>query len=227
MVEHKIRTLFLSYPEVLYGFTQTAYSEYASAYRSALVFAVPYGEQLTIETYSEAAFERGVRQARGVVDEIVSKLQTILKAEGVPYFVPTVAQSSEVELRAPFSFKDAAIHAGLGWMGKNDVVITSRYGPRVRLSAVLIDAPFAYGKALLHSQCPKQCARCVDACPHNALHGVQWSPDACRSDLIDYQLCNQKRSLFLKTHGRKSACGLCLVACPFGAGALAAPPRNA
>ena len=53
MVEKNIRDIFLKYPEVIYGFTNIAYSEYSNTYKSALVFAVPYGEQRTIETYSE------------------------------------------------------------------------------------------------------------------------------------------------------------------------------
>lgn len=58
MVEMNIHNIFLKYPEVIYGFTNIAYNEYASIYKSALVFAVPYGEQLTIETYSEEKFKR-------------------------------------------------------------------------------------------------------------------------------------------------------------------------
>lgn len=46
MVEKNIRNIFLKYPEVIYGFTDIAYSEYASTYKSALVFAVPYGNSL-------------------------------------------------------------------------------------------------------------------------------------------------------------------------------------
>ena len=57
MVEKNIRNIFLEYPEVIYGFTNIAYSEYASTYKSALVFAIPYGEELTIETYSEKIYE--------------------------------------------------------------------------------------------------------------------------------------------------------------------------
>lgn len=64
MVENKIRNVFLEYPEIIYGFTDIAYSAYASTYRSALVFAVPYGEQLTIETYSEEKFEKGIQDAK-------------------------------------------------------------------------------------------------------------------------------------------------------------------
>ena len=36
-------------------------------------------------------------------------------------------------------------------------------------------------------------------------------------EIIDYHLCNQKRSTYIKSHGRKNACGLCMVVCPFGA----------
>ena len=123
---------------------------------------------------------------------------------------------SEADLEAPFSFKFAAVNAGLGWIGKNDVIITEKYGPRVRLSAILINEQFEYGNKILMSNCPENCKKCVEVCPYHALHGVQWNIDAFRSEIIDYSLCNEKRSIYLKTHGRKNACGLCMAVCPFG-----------
>lgn len=104
----------------------------------------------------------------------------------------------------------------LGWIGKNDVVITEKYGPRVRLSAILINQEFVYGKKISQSRCPENCKKCFDVCPHKALHDVQWNIDSLRSDIIDYRLCNEKRSLYIQAHGRKNACGLCMVVCPFG-----------
>ncbi len=78
MVEKNIRNIFLEYPKVIYGFTSIAYSEYASTYKSALVFAVPYGEQLTIETYSEEKFEKGIQDAKKVLEKILTQLQKCL-----------------------------------------------------------------------------------------------------------------------------------------------------
>ena len=75
MIEKNIRNIFLKYPEVIYGFTDIAYSEYANTYKYALVFAVPYGEQLTIETYSEEKFEKGIQDAKKKLEEILAKLQ--------------------------------------------------------------------------------------------------------------------------------------------------------
>ena len=140
----------------------------------------------------------------------------MLDEYNVKYYIPPVAQNNEVDLIAPFSFKFAAVNAGLGWIGKNDVVITEKYGPRVRLSVILINEMFVYGNKILKSNCPENCKKCIDVCPHKALHNVQWNINSLRSDIIDYRLCNEKRSLYLKTHGRKNACGLCMAACPFG-----------
>ena len=39
-IEKNIRNIFLDYPEVIYGFTNIAYSKYASTYKSALVIVL-------------------------------------------------------------------------------------------------------------------------------------------------------------------------------------------
>lgn len=216
MIEGKIRHIFTGYPDALYGFTNISYSPYAAEYKSALVFAVPYGEQLTIKNYTEESFDKGIQDAKRVLEGILVKIEAALFEEKVSYYIPPVAQTSEEELAAPFSFKYAAAHAGLGWIGKNDVVITEKYGPRVRLSAVLIDSTFTYGPAITESHCPDLCEKCVKICPYHALHNVKWDINKLRSDIIDYKLCNQKRSLYIEKHGRKNACGLCMAVCPFG-----------
>ena len=216
MIEEKIRQLFLQYPNVIYGFTSISYSPYASKYKSALVLAVPYGEQLTVQNYTEEKFEKGIQEARRVIDEIQLKLEEILYELKVLYYIPLMAQNNDKEFVAPFSYKYAAVNAGLGWIGKNDVVVTEKYGPRIRLSAVLIDHEFTYGQKIVESKCPAACKKCVDICPYHALHNVMWNIDTMRNDIIDYRLCNQKRSLYIEKHGRKNACGHCMVACPFG-----------
>ena len=215
-MQRAIEGLLADYPDVLYGFADISYSPYGRDYSTALVFAVPYGEQLTLETYSEARFEAGIRAARDRLEAIVARLEALLRARGAKYWAPPVAQDSEETLLAPFSFKYAAVRAGLGWIGRNDVVITRRYGPRVRLSAILIDARLDCGTPILESGCPEDCRRCVDACPCSALKDRRWTIDARRADIIDYHRCNRMRSAFIERLGRKNACGLCMVACPFG-----------
>lgn len=216
MLMCKLQQIFSLTPEVLYACTDISYSPFAQKYRSALVFAVPYEEQLTLERYTEERFENSICNAKRKLEEILGKIERLLSEESVKYYIPPVAQQNEEELEAVFSFKYAAVNAGLGWIGKNDVLITEKYGPRVRLSAVLIDAALENGVKIAESRCPADCTKCIDICPPKALTGNIWNISAKRSDLIDYRLCNRKRSDYIKDHGRKNACGLCMVVCPVG-----------
>lgn len=215
-LQNAIADLFALYPDVLYGFTDTGYSPYAHEYRSALVLAVPYGKQLSRQTYTEQGFDDGIQMAKARLESILEQLEGVLNRHETRYHIPPVAQRNETELLALFSFKYAATRAGIGWIGRNDVVITERYGPRVRLSAVLIDAPFEYGEPITESRCPDGCILCVEACPCKALKGMTWNANADRSEIIDYHRCNRMRSASIPKLGRKNACGLCLAACPFG-----------
>ena len=216
MLQKEIETLFSGYPEAVFGFADISYSPFAKDYRSALVIAVPYGKQLTPETYSEQAFEDGIQSAKARMEEILAAAEALLDSRGTAYYEPPLAQNNETELLAPFSFKYAATRAGLGWIGKNDVVITEKYGPRVRLAVVLIDAAFEYGQPIVESRCPEVCSLCVEACPCKALKGVRWNAEKLRAEIIDYHRCNRMRSAFIPKLGRKSACGVCFAACPVG-----------
>lgn len=217
MVAKKIQQIFAKVPEVKYGYTDISYSSFSEEYKSALVFAVPYEEQLNLDSYTEERFENSILNARNKLEIILKDIEIVLKEECIKYYIPPVAQQNEEDLLAVFSFKYAAVNAGLGWIGKNDVLITEKYGPRVRLSAVLVDYPFETGRKITESRCGS-CNRCVDICPHKALKGLNWDINALRNNLIDYHLCNQKRSAYIEKHGRKNACGLCMVVCPFGMG---------
>ena len=216
MLEQEIRKVFSGYPDILYGFTDISYCSYQESYRSALVCALPYGDQLTPGDYTEERFEQGIQTARGRLETVADEIERLLQRDQVKYWIPPVAQENETELRGLFSFKTAAARAGIGWFGKNDVIITEKYGPRVRLSAILIDEIFAYGEPITTGRCPDDCTKCIDICPCKALKNQQWTIEKDRSEIIDYRKCNRMRSAFIPKLGRKNACGLCLAACPFG-----------
>lgn len=211
-----IEEVFKENTDILFGISNIGFSTFKSDYKCALVFAVPHKELLSIQNYKEEKFERLICEARDYTNILLNKITALLKKHEIQYYITPIAQSSEETLIAPFSFKFACVNAGLGWIGKNDVLITEKYGPRVRLSAILINHDLPIGNPISESKCPPACNKCVDACPHNALSGHMWNIHTKRSDLINFRLCNQKRSLYLKTHNRKSSCGLCMVSCPFG-----------
>ena len=216
MLQEEIRSVFSEHPDIIYGFADVSYSPYADSYASVLVLAVPYGEQLSPDDYTEERFEHGIQSAKGSLEAVLDEIESVLKRNHAKYWIPPVAQENETELRALFSFKTAAARAGIGWFGKNDVIITERYGPRIRLSAVLIDKVFDYGQPITVGRCPDECTKCIDVCPCKALKNQQWSINMDRSEIIDYHRCNRMRSAFIPKLGRKSACGLCMAVCPVG-----------
>jgi epoxyqueuosine reductase len=52
------------------------------------------------------------------------------------------------KLKGFFSHKLAAHLAGVGWIGKSCLLLTERFGPRVRFVSVLTDAPLQTGSPL-------------------------------------------------------------------------------
>ncbi len=64
--------------------------------------------------------------------------------------------------------KDAAVLAGLGKMGKNNLLLTPEHGPRVRLRALFFDADLEPSPALDFDPCGDCPAPCCRACPLQA-----------------------------------------------------------
>ncbi|HHW32187.1 MAG TPA: epoxyqueuosine reductase [Clostridiaceae bacterium] len=200
----------------LFGIADISYSDYASQYKCALVIAVPHKKIMTKDVYSEEELDELICKACIDCDGIISQVADFCREQNIEYHIPPIAQESEKSLVAPFSYKFAAVNAGLGWIGKNDLLITKEYGPRVRLAAILLGFNLPVGKPIKNIKCDDKCNYCVEACPYNFLKGVKWDVNKYRDELIDYHSCNNKRSLYIKKHGRKNACGLCMVSCPFG-----------
>jgi epoxyqueuosine reductase len=211
-----ILDIFEKNSDILFGITNINFSEYKLNYKCALVFAVPHTELLSINSYKEEKLEKLICEASNRTNLLLEEITAVLNKFKIQYYVPPVAQSNEKTLIAPFSFKFASVNAGLGWIGKNGVLITEKYGPRVRLSAILVNSDFPIGNPITKSKCPVECNICVNACPYKALTGCTWNMKTKREELVNYKLCNQKRSLYIKTHHRKHSCGLCMVSCPIG-----------
>jgi epoxyqueuosine reductase len=64
--------------------------------------------------------------------------------------------------------KDAAVLAGLGCVGRNNILITPERGPRIRLRAVLLDAELAPTGPIEFDPCRGCDERCRTACPQGA-----------------------------------------------------------
>lgn len=211
----EIREIIGNRADIIWSIADISYSDFKDDYTRAVIIAQSYKRSITNEEYDEEKYHRIILEITTIIDEKINLLKQLFDQYGIKNFIPPVAQTSEIELVAPFSFKYAAVQAGLGWIGKSGLLITREYGPRVRLGAILLDYPFDCGSPIRDSLCGS-CRACVGACPWGVIKGLNWNILSKRDELLDYQLCNKKRSENIESNGRKVMCGYCLLACPWG-----------
>ena len=107
-------------------------------------------------------------------------------------------------MEAIFSYKHAAQAAGLGKIGWSSLLITPRFGPRVRIACCLTEAELEPKIADMTIDC-ETCRICVDKCPARALA----KPEPGETYAINKFACSSFRSA-------SGGCSECMRLCPLG-----------
>lgn len=104
--------------------------------------------------------------------------------------------------------KEVGVLAGLGVIGKNNLLITEEYGPRVRLRAVYTSASLEPDPIIVNCDYCRKCEVCIECCPANAFDTGKYDRGAC----LSYCLAN------LKEVSQYSVlwCMQCSNSCPIG-----------
>lgn len=152
------------------------------------------------------------------LDALAELAASCLCAQGFHALAQTTTTVVEsAGYRTPMPHKTCATRAGLGWIGKSALLVTPEYGPAVRLSSVLTDAPFdSSGPPINASRCGG-CTRCQDACPGRAIQGAAWDVGVEREALVDVEACRKAaRALAWDAIGEEiTLCGKCIEICPY------------
>jgi len=100
------------------------------------------------------------------------------------------------------SLRHAGYFAGLGFLGRNTLLINSELGNMVYIGAVLTDIQLNADKIETNSKCPPKCRICIDVCPQKALDGTTVNQKLCRQisfykhergfDIYDCNACRKK-----------------------------------
>jgi epoxyqueuosine reductase len=79
--------------------------------------------------------------------------------------------------------KDAAVLAGLGTIGMNNLLITPEFGPRVRLRALFLDAELAPTGPTDFAPCAGCDMPCRSACPQEAFKSGSYRKALCSEQM--------------------------------------------
>ncbi len=102
------------------------------------------------------------------------------------------------------SHKHVASAAGLGWIGRNNLLVNEKFGSRIRLVTVLTDLPLVISPPSI-KDCGS-CLNCLSVCPAGAIK--------VRQEEFDHLRCYEQLRTFAKTlHFSHNICGVCVKAC--------------
>lgn len=178
-------------------------------FRNAISLLQSY--EYPFDNYSPYDFhEFLLNRVKPALDKSVAAVCGFLEENDVPCHVVSNQRKNPLLLTGEYSQKRAAVRAGLGWIGKNTLLVTPRYGPRVRLATILTDCDLPLSPEAVLPDCG-YCSICVDCCPSMSLKNKNWEPGGVREDMIDIARCRETNDAIASC-----ICGVCLLACPVG-----------
>ncbi len=191
------------------------FDETDTGLKRAVVFSVRVLDEVIeqIEDRPTPLYFHHYRQLNFLLDRLGLEVAAILQKHGrraLP--VPASQTTSREPMRGLLSHKKLAWAAGLGWIGRCNLLVTPQFGARTRLASVLTDALFQ-ADAPLEADCG-DCRECVRACPAGAINNsaADFDLPACEKLLGRFA-----KLPFIGQH----ICGVCVKACRGEAGKAA------
>lgn len=183
----------------------------------SVALPVPAGIVRDLRTAPTLEYNAAYHDLNARLNALVQAGAAYLTAHGYrAAAVTTDTVTVDDDHRSALPHKTAAVRAGLGWIGKSNLLVTKEYGASVRLSTLRTDAPMPVDGPLTEHGCG-DCRRCVELCPAGALTGTVWQPGMDRDRLLDAHRCfrTQLDRMEAATGLRTDLCGLCFAACPY------------
>ena len=120
--------------------------------------------------------------------------------------VPASQIMDWTRLSAHLSHRHMAEKAGLGWRGRNNLLVNPDYGACVRYATVLTDMPLSFSEKAGEFAGCGDCRACVDVCPAGAIKYdlEEFSVDRCAAQLRRFSKSEKLNTMI---------CGICVKVC--------------
>ena len=148
------------------------------------------------------------RVANFVLDQAAFRICNYIQNKGFTALAIPVSQILDWQSQTGhLSHKQIGVLAGLGWIGRNNLLVNEKTGAQLRLVTILTDMPLKTDKP--SKQSCGHCKLCVQACPAGA---IRMSPLE-----FDHIKCFEKIKEFQKAHlVEQYICGVCVNVCKGG-----------
>ena len=145
------------------------------------------------------------RQLNFLLDRMALKVSLFLQRQGWRALAIPASQIIDWQKqRGHLSHKKIAERAGLGWIGRNNLLINPKFGARIRLVSILTNMPLWCDGPIKHD-CGK-CRGCISSCPAQAIKESL--------EEFDHLGCFEQLRLFQKKgYAAQHICGICVKAC--------------
>jgi epoxyqueuosine reductase QueG len=181
--------------------------------KTAAVFprAISLGRRLIaavleeIEDRPTALYFHHYRQVNNFLDRAAFLLSCRIQDGGFKALPIPASQIIDWEKQqGHVSHKKVGFLAGLGWMGRNNLLVNPDFGAQFRLATILTDMPLEPDLPL-DTDCGR-CTFCLSTCPAGAIKQTR--------EEFDHQACFEKLKEFRRLHiVSQYICGVCVKAC--------------
>ncbi|HEX2833099.1 MAG TPA: tRNA epoxyqueuosine(34) reductase QueG [Thermoanaerobaculia bacterium] len=173
--------------------------------QSVISILVPYSPSRP-EAPEDALSQHLARYALGddyhdVLDRILRRFEEVLPGVKSWRYVDT----------GPLSDRAYAVQAGLGWIGRNGMLISDEIGSYFFIGTLVTALENDLAPELVTDRCGT-CTRCLDACPTDAILPDR-TLDSARC--ISYATIEHRGALEVDVAGNAFGCDICQEVCPW------------
>lgn len=160
---------------------------------------------LSIDNQPTKLYSYHYKQINYFLDKIGVLVANFVQEKGYDALpIPASQTIDHAKRKGHLSHKEIAIAAGLGWKGRNNLVVNPKYGSATRLVTILTNAQIDADKPL-DKECG-ECKKCISVCPAGS---IKINPKDFDSESCYKKLCEFQRLPGIGHH----ICGICVKAC--------------